>query len=191
MTRQMTIWFLAAACILGASCAMKVERKSASYYLKHKQEITDILNNYHALYNKQPFSCGFTDRSYKYFVMQIMTDTVRYIYNTELNKATLYKAVKLVRYDTARLSLMMNQMKNIKLLWMDKTSFWVNEKEEIVTFLSFKSVAVEQPFTENKYYILLFTDQRLDIPELRERLKKGDLARIEDKVYFMIGNQYR
>ena len=191
MNRRINIWLLAALCLLGASCAMKAERKSASYYLKHKTEITEILNSYHILYNQQPFSCGFTDRSYKYFVMQIITDTVRYIYNTEMNKAALYKVLGQVHYDTTRLRSMANQMKAMKLLWMDKTSFWIHEKEEIVTFLSFKSVAVEAPFSENKYYILLFTDMRLDIPELRERLKRGDLVRVEDKVYFMIGNQFR
>ena len=123
MNRRINIWLLAALCLLGASCAMKAERKSASYYLKHKTEITEILNSYHILYNQQPFSCGFTDRSYKYFVMQIITDTVRYIYNTEMNKAALYKVLGQVHYDTTRLRSMANQMKAMKLLWMGKISF--------------------------------------------------------------------
>jgi hypothetical protein len=161
----------AALCLLGASCAMKAERKSLLLPEAQKgnnrypEQLPDPL--------QPPAIFLWLHRPVvKYFVMQIMTDSVDILQYQ--NKAALYKVLGIVQYDTSRLRLMANQMKAMKLLWMDKTSFWVNEKEVIITFLSFKSVTVEAPFSENKYYILLFTDERLDIPEIRERLKRGD-----------------
>ena len=82
-------------------------------------------------------------------------------------------------------------MKEIKCLWLSKATFNVNQKEEIVTFLSFKSVLIDKPFVENKYYILLFVPHPINDPAIKARVKKGDLVKIDELVYFMIGNKFK
>lgn len=59
---------------IGQSCSP--ERKSASYYQENKKEINELKNEYDALYRQQAFSAGFTDKTFKYYVMQIITDTL-------------------------------------------------------------------------------------------------------------------
>ena len=174
-----------------SSCAVNSTRKSASYYETNKDQITEIRKNYEALYSHQPFSVGFTDKSFKYYVMEVTTDTLRYIFNTEQSEKKLLETIQRFRYDTAQLRQLAREMKEIKCLWLDKSSFYLDGVKESVTFLSFKSVTVDKPFVENKYYVLIFLNHELRDAEAEARVKKGELVRINDLVYFMIGNRFR
>jgi hypothetical protein len=123
--------------------------------------------------------------------MEVRTDTVRYIYNTEKNKPQIYATVAKFQYDTAMLKELSIKMKAIKCLWLSKSSFYVNEKKETITFLSFKSTTIENPFVDNKYYILIFLDHPITSEDIRTKIKKGDLVKIDDLVYFTIGSNFR
>ena len=173
------------------SCAVNSTRKSASYYETNADQITEIRKNYESLYSHQPFSVGFTDKSFKYYVMEVTTDTLRYIYNTEQSEKKLLETIQRFQYDTAQLRQLARKMKEIKCLWLDKSSFYLDGVKESVTFLSFKSVTVDKPFVENKYYVLIFLNHELRDAETKARVKKGELVRITDLVYFMIGNRFR
>ena len=173
------------------SCAVNAPRKSADYYEKHEDDITEIRKYYETLYSHQPFSLGFTEKSFRYYVMEVATDTVRYIYDTEQSEKKLYETILRFKYDTAMLRQLAQKMKDIKCLWLDKSTFYLDGIKESVTFLSFKSVTVDKPFVENKYYILIFLNHELKDVEAKARVKKGELVRINELVYFMIGNRFR
>jgi hypothetical protein len=184
--------YLAAVVLLGSVWGCRrPERKSASYYKENRAAITRIRGYYDTLYRQQPFSAGFTDRSFKYYALEVITDTVKYVYNTEKSEKQLYETVLRFAYDTAMVKKLAKEMKGIRCLWVDKAFFYLQEKKEKITFVSFRSVSVDKPFTENKYYILLFPDHPLDNPDLKTRAKKGGVVRIDDQVYFMIGNNFR
>jgi hypothetical protein len=174
-----------------SSCLIRAERKSAAYYHKNQIVIGQMLQDYQRLYDQQPFSIGFTNRSYTDYVLFFLTDTLRYIYNTETGKSKLSELIRRFNYDTTLLPELALKMKQTKCLWLDKTSFYLGEKKDTVTFLSFKSVLIDKPFVENKYYILIFSSHKLDHPEIKARLRRGDLVKINDFVYFMIGSHFR
>ena len=173
------------------SCMVGSKRKSADYYEKNKEAITQIRYYYDQLYSHQPFSIGFTDKSFKYYVMEVTTDTLRYIFNTDQSETKLFETILRFNYDTLLLQELAVKMKEIKCLWLDKSSFYVDEKKETVTFLSFKSAMVDKPFVENKYYVLVFLNHKLEHPDLKAKVKKGDIVKINDLVYFAIGNRFR
>ena len=174
------------------SCTATSKRKSANYYFQNKDQITMILKLYEQLYAQQPFSGGYSDKSYKYITMEVVTDTVRYVFsNKGDNKTKLFETVKRYNYDTTKLKELSERLKAIKALWLSKATFNVNGKKETVTFLSFKSVLVEKPFVENKYYILLFPPGPVKDAESRPKIKKGDIVKINDSVYFMIGSKFK
>lgn len=173
------------------SCMTGSKRKSVDYYEKNKEAITQIRSYYDQLYNQQPFSIGFTDKSFKYYVMEVTTDTLRYIFNTDQSEAKLFETILRFNYDTTLLKNLALEMKEIKCLWLDKSSFYVDEKKETVTFLSFKSAKVDKPFVENKYYVLVFLKQKIEHPDLKAKVKKGEIVKINDLVYFTIGNRFR
>ena len=183
-TLAMLVWIL-------ASCASVTKRKSADYYLQNKKEINEIRKSYLDLYAQQPFSAGFTDRSFKYYVMEVKTDSVRYIYNTEKNEPQVYKLINRFKYDTTKLYDMSVKMHDIKCLWISRSSFFTNDRRDSVTYLSFRSANNQGIFVENKYYILIFLNHPTNSPMVKARLKKGDLFKIDDLVYFTIGSKFR
>jgi hypothetical protein len=165
------------------------ERKSASYYHENKEEISELKNEYDALYMQQPFSAGFTDKTFKYYVMQIVTDTLRAIYNSEKRKNELWQNVLRFRYDTLMLKKMATTMKKIKCLWVGKTDHYFGEKRELFTYISFQSA--DKAFRENKYYVLILPDREVDYPEIKELMSKGKIVQIDSLVYFTTTNTYR
>ncbi|HET9432291.1 MAG TPA: hypothetical protein VFO37_00980 [Chitinophagaceae bacterium] len=171
------------------SCA--AERKSEKYYQDNKSDLVALKSYYDALYKNQPFSAGFTDKSCRYYVMQINTDTLRTVYTTDTRKEELWKNVLRYQYDTVLLSKMAQTMKKLKCLWLGKTTDWLGEQKETYTFISFGSALVDKPFVEDKYYILIFLDRKIDHPVVAGKIKKGELVRVDDLVYFTIGSSYR
>jgi hypothetical protein len=175
--------------ILAIDHSCSPERKSGSYYRENKKEINELKDEYDALYRQQAFSAGFTDKAFKYYVMQIMTDTLRAIYNTEKRKDELWQNVLRFHYDTVALKNMAAMMKKIKCLWVGKTDHYFGERREVFTYISFQSA--DKAFRENKYYVLILPDRKVDYPEAQEQIKKGKIVQIDSFVYFATTDRYR
>ncbi|WP_336516837.1 hypothetical protein [Pollutibacter soli] len=179
-------------CLSGfAACMAAKNRKTASYYRENKEEIEALRKTYDQLYNHQPFSAGFTDKSFRYYVMEVTTDSLRYIFNSEKNRRQLGEVIKRFQYDTTALRNLSNMLSDTKCLWLSKSSFYVDGQRETVTYLSFNSATTESPFVENKYYILIFLPHPITHPDIKKRIQKGDLIKIDELVYYTIGNRYR
>jgi hypothetical protein len=190
--KHSAIYCFAVVLIVGLmSCAATTTRKTASYYKQNKKQISEMRSLYEQLYRHQPFSAGFTDKSCKYFLMEVRTDTVRYIYNTEKNKPQVYQTIHRFQYNSDLIQELTKRMRALKCLWISKSSFFMDEKRETITYLSFKSAARDQPFVENKYYILMFLNHPINSPEIKARIRRGDLVKIDELVYFTIGSGYR
>jgi hypothetical protein len=189
-TCKTTLLMLMVAVLLNA-CMKGANRKSANYYRENQSALDSLRILYDDLYQHQPFSAGFTDKSYQYFVMEVITDSLRYIYNTEKNRPQVVDIISKFQYDPKKIRRFGELMKQTKCLWLSKASFYANEKREVITYLSFKSAATDRPFVENKYYILIFIDHPITSEGIRQRIADGKLVKIDDLVYFMIGNGYR
>jgi len=189
MKRIQTYSFLLGIAAISFSCA--TTRKSEKYYQENKAAISELRADFDVLYRHQPFSAGFTDKSFKFYAMQIVTDSLRSIYANDTGKKELWDNIVTFHYDTALLKKMAGKMKQLKCLWIGKSDYYMDEQKVSFTFISFGSALIEKPFVENKYYILLFLDKKLDHPELDDRVKKGKLIPIDDLVYFTIGSNYR
>ena len=174
--------------IVTVSAFCSPERKSASYYYQNKDAINEMRTNFDYLYQQQPFATGFTDKTFKYYVLQIMTDSFRSIYNNEEQKDQIMKNVLRYNYDTTMMRTLSHQMKKIKCLWLGRESYYVDEEKDNFTYISFKSA--DRVFRENKYYILVFLDHAIDSTDL-ERIRKRKLVKIDSLVYFTTTNRYR
>jgi maltoporin len=172
-----------------ASCT--AEKKSASYYHKHEKEINEIKRLYAKLYETQPFTAGFSDKSFKYEGIDIRTDTVRYAMDNSESKEMFFKAVYAFNYDTVMLRLLYNKMKNIKSIWIGKQDIYYKGKKEYVTYLSFKSVLIGNPMLDNKYYMLVFFDPEFINPETTKAIEKLGYKKITNVIYFNIASHFR
>jgi hypothetical protein len=191
MTPCKSIILLLTVGLLFGACTASSKRKSASYYKEHKTSLDSLRLLYDELYQHQAFSAGFTDKSYKFFVMEVVTDSVRYIYNTEKNQPQVVDLIKKFAFNEQKISRFGALMHQNECLWLSKASFYVQDRRETITYLSFKAAVENRPFVENKYYILLFMDHPIKTPDIERRIRDGKLEKIDELVYFMIGNGYR
>lgn len=186
--RLYMLWILLA---IPAVFSCTPQRKTAKYYNLHKSDINQLKDDYEALYRTQPFAAGFTDRSFKFLVMEITTDTLRTIYNSERRGKELWQDAVRFHYDTVLLKAMVAEMRKVKCLWIGKGVHYFGEEKDSITVISFKSATGDNAYKENKYYNLLFFSHPVFYPEIKSRIRKGELVQIEDKVYFTISNKYR
>ena len=164
-------------------------RKSATYYQENKIAISELRNYFNLLYKQQPFSAGFTDNTLKYYVMQVSTDTLRSVYNTEKRKDELYQNISRFHYDTSMLIKMTDKMREIKCLWVGKIEYYFGEHKECFEYISFKSS--DEAFRENKYHLLVFLDHTIADPKVYEQFGKASLVKVDSLVYYTTMNRLR
>jgi hypothetical protein len=177
--------------LLLTSCMASRKKKSADYYFKNEKSITDILKLYEELYSTQPFSLGFSDRSYKYVGMDIKTDTVRYAMEIEESEKAFFYAIGAFKYDTVDLRRLFVKMKEIKCIWLGKDNLFYKGREETVVFLSFRSVALGNPFLDRKYFMLMFFNPGFINSETTMEIEKHGYKKVNDHIYYTIAEAFR
>ena len=153
-----TLVYFAVMAAMFSSCASSKQRKTDKYYFENEQNIQEIVSLYKGLYNHQPFSIGFSDRSYEHIGMDIITDTVRYAVDNLQSMQIFREAVYIFKYDTVALRKLYRKMYDIKCIWLGTTEIFYKGKEEDVIFLTFRSVRFGNPFLDRKYYTLVIFD---------------------------------
>jgi hypothetical protein len=179
------------ACLLFASCIASRERKSGKYYVQHEAEIQQMLSLYRQLYRHQPFTIGFSNRDFRYVGVDIITDTVRYAINNEESLELFREAITGFHYDTSALFTLYRKMYAIKCIWMGTADLFYDGREEIATFLSFRSVLLGNPFLDRKYYNLVIFDPAFINPRTDSLIRQQGFTRIKDEVYFKIMGRFR
>jgi hypothetical protein len=185
--------------LLGSCATRKIF--STNYYHENEKVLTEIENNYRSLYARQRFSLEFTDKSFNYISLEIITDSVRLIYDFEVHEARLQDTMRKYRLPIA-LNELITQMRSIRCIWINMLDYYSNNREETLVFMSVRNVAIHLPFTPEKYYILTFYAQpqyydsegRLLAGRNLRRLRRINdeiFRRINDKVCYTISGRFR
>jgi hypothetical protein len=173
------------------SCVSMKERKSEKFYLQNRETIKSILSTYDSLYAYIPFNIGFSDRGFTKVGMDIITDTVRYAI-TNLQSVELFRrTIQGFHFDSARIRGLYEDLYSIKCIWLGKADFYFRGNRELLTYLSFKSVASGNPFLDRKYYTLVFFEPGLIQEEMYEKIASAGFKRIDTDIYFGILGKFR
>lgn len=191
MKNNNTILFLCVTLLVVSFSCVAPQRKSEKYYYENESKIKSVVKKYDSLYDIKPFSIGFTDKSFEYITVEVETDTIRYAFNNETGEEYLYKTITHFDYDTSLMISLLKEMRSIECLWLGKSYFYFNDRKEDVTFLSFKSISINKPFQENKYYMLAFFDENFVKRQTKKRFQKYNLQPIKDNVFYTISDQFR
>ena len=200
MIRPLTFILLGAmACCLFACSAGNI---SAKYYYQHEQTLNSIEENYKRLYSQKPFTVAFTSKDFKTISLEIVTDTLSYIYEFDLHETRL--ADTLVKYGlpAAQVIELVRQMQSIRCTWINRLSYYVDENRHLLFCMSVKPVSLSSPFSYKKYYVLAYFSQpqhfdssgKLLDKRATRRLRKinGEVfKRINDKVCYTVSGHFR
>ena len=182
------------------SCSPK--NISTKYYYQNEKALDRIEETYKKQYQLQPFTVAFTDRDYKTISLEIITDTLSYIYQFDLNETRLTDTLGTYHLNAPIVIGLIQQMQSIQCAWVNKLDYYVDEKKNTLIFMSVKPVGFKSPFSYKKYYTLTYfpqpqyfdsNGQLLDKRKLR-RLRKinGEIfKRINDKVCYTVSGNFR
>lgn len=182
------------------SCSPK--NISTKYYYQNEKVLDRIEETYKELYRQTAFSIGFTDKKFKTISVEIITDTLSYIYEFEISEPRLTDTLLAFHLNAKKITKLVQQMKVIRCTWIKNYDYYVDEKKNTLIFMSIKPVALNAPFSYKKYYTLTYFQQpqyfdsegRLLDKKKLQRLRKinGEIfKRINDKVCYTISGKFR
>ncbi|MEO6613671.1 MAG: hypothetical protein ABIT05_12850 [Chitinophagaceae bacterium] len=182
------------------SCSSK--NITGKYYYEHEQSLNRIEGSYKELYRQKPFTVAFTAKDFKTISLEIITDTLSFIYEFSLDESRL--ADTLVKYGLPAPGVLalISEMQSIRCTWVNMLDYYVDQKKNRMVFMSVKSVALNSPFAYKKYYILAYFSQpqyfddnaKLLDKKATRRLRKINghtFTRINDKVCYTISGHFR
>lgn len=182
------------------SCSPK--NISGKYYFQNEKILDKIEESYKELYQLGPFAVAFTDKQFHTVSIEIITDSLKYIYEFGEGDERMTDTLERFGMNAERVLQLINRMQSIRCTWINKFDYYVDEKKNSLIFMSIKPVALQAPFSNKKYYILTYFAQSQVFDEegrlldkrkqRRLRIINGEIFhRINDKVCYTISNAYR
>lgn len=183
------------------SCASK-KSITSSYYFKNEKTLSLIEQSYKELNRQRHFSVEFIDRSFNYISLEILTDSIKYIYEFEINEQRLQDTLIKYHLPKKEVTELILHMRSIKCLWINSLDYYTNNQKNNMVFLSIRPISFKLPFTYEKYFILTFYTQKQyfdsegglltnrRIRKLR-KINGETFQRINDKVCYTVSERFR
>jgi hypothetical protein len=186
---------------LMSSCASR-KVFSTNYYNENEKALTFIESLYKTINQQRHFSVEFTDKSFEYVSLEILTDSIKYIYEFNIKETRLQDTLVKYKLPVEGVMSMINQMSSIHCIWINNLDYYVNNQKRPLIFMSIRHVGIRLPFTSEKYYILTFYSQPqyfdsegrlLASRQVRKLRKINDdvFRRVNDKVAYTVSERFR
>lgn len=173
-----------------------------NYYNQNSSQLDIIEKSFKELYAKREFSVEFNDESFEHIFLEIYTDTLRYIYEFNIQEARLKDTMAKYNLAPAKTMDLINRMKKIECKAVSNMTYYADDKKSQLVFMAIKKKDFRWPFTPQKYYVLTYYDQpqyydsegRLFDNRTMKRLKKvnGDIfKRVNSHVAYTVSEHAR
>ncbi len=169
-----------------SSCSPKF---TATYYRKNSETVNSIHAQYQKLYAEKPFSVEFKDKTFNYISLEIIKDTIRYIYKFRLDESYLADTLKKYEFNTPGMFSLLNDMRSIKCTWINKMDFYVNRKKESMIYLSVREKRLDSWMKPEKYYTIAFFNQPQQFDErgrVKATARSAQPMKINNAIYWKI-----
>ncbi len=189
--------------LLLCSCATIVPQKNAKkYYSKNEITISRIEETYKKIFIVKPIVIEFADNEFDYVNVEIKTDSLRYIYQFNINAHQIKDSLQKFGFDTLQIMNLIGNMKKIQCTWINTLDYYVDDKKQSLIFMSMRPVYFDNAFAKRKYYTLTFYKQKqyydaegrlLDKKntKLLRKINNEIFWRINDRVCYTISNHFR
>jgi hypothetical protein len=190
--------YLAILLLFGSCTRLNID----GYYRRHKQSLDGMEDTFRNAYQKKPFSIEFTDRSFKRVSLELVTDTLTYIYEYQVGEPRLQDTLKKYGYDTTAINYLIRTMQTRACTWIDNLDYYTETSKHSLIYISLWPRRFNFAFVNKKYYILTYFQQpqyfdsegRLLVGRRLRRVRKinGDVYhRINDRVCYTISDRFR
>ncbi len=175
---------------------------STNYYQKHGPALDNIEALYKGLYKQKPFSLQFTNKNFDEIALEIMTDSIKYVYTFGTNESRLNDTLRKYGINQKGTADLISRMKAVKCTWINNMDYNSEAGLQSLVFMSIRELSANLPFIPVKYYILAYFNKPqyydkegrlLTGRKLRKTSKiNGDFFwRINDKVSYTVSTSFR
>jgi hypothetical protein len=188
--------------VMGLMLSSCATTSMVKYYNQHHEQLDIIQQSYKENYERKPFSIEFTDKSYQHIFLELLTDSIKYIYEFGVDEARLKDTLKKFNLPPASIQDLISRMQSIECKWLSNLDYYTEGKKNTLVFLSVKTKDFRWFFSPQKYYILTYYIQpqyydsqgRLLDSRRRKRLRElnGDVfKRVNARVAYTISQRFR
>lgn len=175
---------------------------STRYYFQNEATLDRIEESYKRINAETPFNIGFSNRKFSTISLEIITDTLSYTYEFDMNEPRLTDTLLKYGMNAAGVTAIIRQMQSIRCAWINESDYYVDGKKHSLILMSVKPVALKRPFVYAKYYVLTYFPQpqyfdsegrllqKRKLNELR-KINGEIFRRINSKVCYTISGRFR
>jgi len=173
-----------------------------TYYCENEKTINSIRTRFAALYDLHPFSLELKDKYLRRIGLEIITDSIRYIYSFNLNEPFLLDTLSKYKFNVNSMRDLIVDMQQAHCTWITNLDYYENRSKKELIFLSVRHQALERFLKPEKYFTLAFFNeaqpidekQRLLDSEIINQLRKinGSIYRsLSPTIFYAVSDSYR
>ena len=127
-----------------------------TYYIDNRQILDSMQQLYQKTNEMQKFSIGFIDNRFNCISIELITDTLKYLYNFNMGEPRISDTLAKFRLDGSGLLKLVSLMKSVHCIWITNIDYYESEKKNILISFSIKPKRSISFLLANRYYRLLY-----------------------------------
>ncbi len=163
----------------------------SNYYSQNRKVLDNIEQIYKEQYRRNHFSILFTDRSFKNVSIEILTDSIRYIYEFGATEDRMKDTLLKYHLPVQEIKELIIAMQSVHCTWIDNLDYYTDGKKNLLIYMSIRSRAFNFPLMDKKYYILTYYSQPQYYDSegrLLDRRKRRQLRKINNEIFWRIND---
>ena len=168
-------------------CSCTHSRKfTETYYSENEATLRSIRSNYERMFDEHPFSLELKDPFLDRIGLEIITDSIKYIYAFRLNEPFLMDTLRRYHFNTKAFGDLIIDMQRAHCTWITNLDYYEHYERKELMFISVRHQSLKAFLKPEKYFTLAFFGDEQPVDEkkrLLDRDGKQQLRKINDKVY--------
>ncbi len=155
-----------------ASCTSG-RKFTTNYYKEHELALQGIRRDFKVLYEQHPFSLEFRDKEFKQIGLEILTDSIRYIYSFHTDESNLTDTLRKYHFNEKKINQLINEMRVTHCTWITNLDYYENRDKKQLVFISIRHKDLESS-RKVEYFTLAFFDNPQLFDDKKRLLDKAD-----------------
>jgi hypothetical protein len=175
---------------------------TTGYYRENEDRFLSLKSRFKELHEKHPFSVEIRDKDFQHIGLEIITDSIKYIYSFGISEARLTDTLLKYGFDAPATLTLISDMQNVHCTWITNLDYYENREKKFLVFLSVRHRKLKAFLRPEKYFTLAFFDRRqhfdqkgrlLDNETGKElhKLNGGLFRKINDRVCYSLSADFR
>jgi hypothetical protein len=188
-------------CLLLLACSHS-RKFTTTYFHQHDSSFHSIKDRFKELSDKHNFSLAFKDKAFSRIGLEILTDTIRYVYDFDVGERRLTDTLQKYRFDVQGVIRLIDDMQRLHCTWITNLDYYENMEKKYLVFVSIRHRQLKTFLRPEKYFTLAFFDrpQRYDArgrlldnqdPRTLHKINGSLFRKIDQKVCYSLSGTFR